>query len=491
MTSQPVSPQGNFPTSANVDSSASAFPATQFQGLAGLFARTSGNAVHNSMTLLPEDGNSGQTNTSNRKEGESIVPVALVVDFAAEKMPPLADSAEHSGVVGKAAAAQLGNAQHGEMMIAVGMPTRIAIEKTPGKNLDEHNWEKSCTGNTEGEGIENTAPLHPEDLSSTEDLNSTAGATIILAEAPNATTQAVDIARRGAEQGNLVPAVETTGDGSTRRDSTKEEQDIKLVGPSFDYGVGTFNSRDGGADLKLCGIRDEEISQGLPRAVVETNETSTLISIDAGVNNKNKRPPGADAKEEKTREQLGEETRDPASELQTERGGAQTTKISKEGSNLSVVVDQSSEAGMVNASTEDMPAPKMSVTLAGQEKYLMVVPPFLRNSSKPADSEEDGGKHGDIALRGQRKVFFPSRIFTGPKPRYVFKTGDQGLGFYVEGSRCHPTKGKRALSHRPWNAGPGDKAVTRGHMGPVHNPFTGIKTLHKSGGNQLAEKLDK
>ncbi|CAN0064939.1 unnamed protein product, partial [Discosporangium mesarthrocarpum] len=81
--------------------------------------------------------------------------------------------------------------------------------------------------------------------------------------------------------------------------------------------------------------------------------------------------------------------------------------------------------------------------------------------------------------------FIPSEKFDGARPRYVFKVDDQGLGYYVEG--YIPTKTRRAQAvHRPWNAGPGEEAITRGPFGPLKEPAT----RHKLPGVEQDERED-
>lgn len=87
-------------------------------------------------------------------------------------------------------------------------------------------------------------------------------------------------------------------------------------------------------------------------------------------------------------------------------------------------------------------------------------------------------------------VFLPSKSFTSAMPGYVFKTGDKGLGFYIEGYVDQPAKGAPARSHRPWNAGPGAAANRRGPLGPVPKPFKKIVPFLAEEEKRAAEESD-
>lgn len=112
----------------------------------------------------------------------------------------------------------------------------------------------------------------------------------------------------------------------------------------------------------------------------------------------------------------------------------------------------------------------LSVVCGTTDKALIEMP-LVTEQSEPPHLEADVGNNGDSIHNDQATVFIPCDSFTGGKPAYVFKLGDKGLGFYVDGYIDQPTKTKRVLSHRPWNAGPGDEAIRRGPIGPVHKLF--------------------
>ena len=97
-------------------------------------------------------------------------------------------------------------------------------------------------------------------------------------------------------------------------------------------------------------------------------------------------------------------------------------------------------------------------------------------------SAQDGV--GDGILEHKHDVFCPSDSFTGEKPGYIFKLGDQGLGFYINGYVDTPKNAEPILIRQPWNAGPGDKAIRRGPLGPVHKPFKNIKNLRDRSNNE-------
>lgn len=105
-----------------------------------------------------------------------------------------------------------------------------------------------------------------------------------------------------------------------------------------------------------------------------------------------------------------------------------------------------------------------------------------------SESPVSGGDEVSCVLQeNQPPQFCPSESFTGAKSGYVFKLGDQGLGFYLNGYVDNQTKDKRVLVHRPWNAGPGDGAIRRGPLGPTRKPCKKTKTRH---GNREDESDD-
>lgn len=112
-----------------------------------------------------------------------------------------------------------------------------------------------------------------------------------------------------------------------------------------------------------------------------------------------------------------------------------------------------------------------------------------RKQGRKSDSETDGEQDSE-ADPEQEDVFIPSKGFTGAKPGYVFKTGDKGLGFYVEGHVDQPVRGKPMLSHRPWNAGPGELAIRRGPLGPIPKPFEKIVPFQTRKEKKAAEESD-
>ncbi|CBJ27253.1 hypothetical protein Esi_0063_0079 [Ectocarpus siliculosus] len=106
--------------------------------------------------------------------------------------------------------------------------------------------------------------------------------------------------------------------------------------------------------------------------------------------------------------------------------------------------------------------------------------------SQDAEETEDS----DWANPKDEGVFVSSSCFTGAKDGYVFKTGDKGLGFYVDGYVDRQARRKRSLSHRPWNAGPGEQATKRGPLGPAPKPFKKIVPYRTQKEKRAAEEND-
>lgn len=105
---------------------------------------------------------------------------------------------------------------------------------------------------------------------------------------------------------------------------------------------------------------------------------------------------------------------------------------------------------------------------------------IILQEGKSESPISDGGYVSCVLHENQLPLFYPSESFTGAKPGYVFKLGDQGLGFYLNGYVDNQTKDKRIPVHRPWNAGPGDGAIRRGPLGPARKPNKKAKTLHEN-----------
>lgn len=114
-------------------------------------------------------------------------------------------------------------------------------------------------------------------------------------------------------------------------------------------------------------------------------------------------------------------------------------------------------------------------------------PPLKQDRN--SDLETDGAQDSE-ANPEQEGVFIPSKSFTGAQLGYAFKTGDKGLGFYVDGYVDQPVRGKPMSSHRPWNAGPGEQAIRRRPLGPIPKPFKKIVPLRTRKEKKAAEESD-
>lgn len=115
------------------------------------------------------------------------------------------------------------------------------------------------------------------------------------------------------------------------------------------------------------------------------------------------------------------------------------------------------------------------------------------NFSQEGESEppiSGGDKVSCVLHKNQCPLFCPSESFTSAKPGYVFKLGDQGLGFYLNGYIDSQTKDKRIPVRRPWNAGPGEGAIRRGPLGPARKPSKKAKTLHEHSEEEIADESD-
>lgn len=129
--------------------------------------------------------------------------------------------------------------------------------------------------------------------------------------------------------------------------------------------------------------------------------------------------------------------------------------------------------------------------LAGQERDGETTTPKSPppEQDRKSDRETDGAQDYE-ANPEQEDVFIPFKCFNGARPGYVFKTGDKGLGFYVEGYVDEPLSAKPPSSHRPWNAGPGDQAIRRAPLGPIPKPFKKIAPFRTREEKKAAEESD-
>ncbi|CAM9101749.1 unnamed protein product, partial [Hapterophycus canaliculatus] len=123
-----------------------------------------------------------------------------------------------------------------------------------------------------------------------------------------------------------------------------------------------------------------------------------------------------------------------------------------------------------------------------QQQQVTTPPPDEGGEPTPGlDEVEESTRVGPDKGEG---VFVLAACFTGARPGYVFKTGDKGLGFYVDGYIDHSARGALVVSHRPWNAGPGEQANRRGPLGPIPKPFKKIVPFRTRQEKKAAEESD-
>lgn len=182
------------------------------------------------------------------------------------------------------------------------------------------------------------------------------------------------------------------------------------------------------------------------------------------------------------KESEGEEATIPKIELVDGESDAVTT--------TAAVADPAAEADLEAA--EELGDGK---ALAGQvnESQGKAVTPELPplEQDRKSDREADGAHDSEANPEEEEVMFIPSKCFTGAKLGYVFKTGDKGLGFYVEGYVDQPVRGKLMSAHRPWNAGPGELAIRRGPLGPIPKPFMKIVPFRTREEKKAAEESDR
>lgn len=184
---------------------------------------------------------------------------------------------------------------------------------------------------------------------------------------------------------------------------------------------------------------------------------------------------------------------------------AESLTTSVTGANLafqtSGQAEAESEAGKIHSESkavpdaEDVvPEPQAEPDLAHAEEQEQQVEvaeaPSLDEGGEPTPEPDGVIETPKVDSEQGEDVFVACGSFTGAKPGYVFKTGDRGLGFYIDGYVDQSARGALILSHRPWNAGPGELANRRGPLGPIPKLFKKIVPFRTRQEKKAAEESD-
>lgn len=402
----------------------------------------------NSMARLPADGESVQSLSSGSIKTTPGVPLALAVEAAAEASTLADPKGQH--------AAQLDSTTSDVSAKPEEEPATqdTLLPQIHVATLDAHNDEEGCAGAGECQLGENTTLPVP-------------GPSTELMAAATA-TQPLGLTRTCSQEGFLTP-MSVVGDDKVAFDESAENPSKKNnVGESkadhigenepcngevprqttavIDKHMGACETTDGFVDGKIesCAVAEMGEIGASPQPLVLADVTSEALSAN----------PEAGLRQTELNAVSDVEIE------QQEEGGPTLTdhEEEKQETAISVTCPQNQDEG----STQDM------------------------KESQDVKETEDS----DSANPKDEEVFVSSSCFTGAKDGYVFKTGDKGLGFYVDGYVDRHARRKRSLSHRPWNAGPGEQATKRGPLGPAPKPFKKIVPYRTQKEKRTAEEND-
>lgn len=401
--------------------------------------------ARNSMTLLPVDGN--------------VVQNQVVDDDHVKGGVPPSTTDHH--VPGKADALprQQGSAEDGE---ALETPNR---DRTSDARQDEGN----DTQHVEGEELEHTADGAVGGSSCT-----IGAATVVLAESPSGSRPFEAVRTHGRKEDSAVGR-QLADDGPSQSRSTVGEQDrVTSEPPPADASKGIAYIHTAREDLEHSDTHNEEPPDKIsPPTEEKLSGCSAAIVVGVHVDGGSEPSTGINSAD-RNMAKAGVLT--IALEVQ---GVATSQQPPDDAEQESQLVNGGSEALVACTEEEGMSNVEARRTIASHKEASTTTPPSpekVYDGDKPDPTEEE--------------VFFLCQSFTEAKPGFVFKLGDRGLGFYVDGYVDRPTKEKCKTSHPPWNAGPGNDAIRRAPMGPVPKPFKRIPTRGASEEAKAAEESD-
>ncbi|CAM9224200.1 unnamed protein product [Ectocarpus sp. 4 AP-2014] len=399
----------------------------------------------NSMARLPADGESMQSRSSGSLKTTPDVPLALAVEAAAEAST-LADPKGQD-------AAQLDSTTSDASAKPEEEPATqdTSLPQIHVATLDAHNDEEGCAGAAECQLWKNTTRPVP-------------GPSAELMAAATA-TQPLGLTRTCSQEGFPTPmsavgdhkaAFDTSAENPSKKNNVDESkadhigenepcegevprQTTAVIDKHIETAHGFVDGK-----IELCAVADMGEIGASPQPLVLADVTSEALSAN----------PEAGLRQTELNAVSDAEIE------QQEEGGPTLTdhEEEKQETATSVTCPQNPDEG----STQDM------------KEFQDVKETEDSDSANPKDEE----------------VFVSSSCFTGAKDGYVFKTGDKGLGFYVDGYVDRQVRRKRSLPHRPWNAGPGEQATKRGPLGPAPKPFKKIVPYRTQKEKRAAEGND-
>lgn len=436
------------------------------------------------MSRLPADGKSVQSHSSGSIQSTPSLSAAP----AAEKTTGQEDDHEDAGRPNDAAGDHMLSAE------AMAEPVPDASAIAPASDADE--TEVGRTGDARGQEVE-----------SSTSMPSGEGAIPAPEDAATASQEAFfPAARPGPEVGNLAlhdGASAVMGTDRYIGAASVLDKDTKL--PDSDgvekrlqaFTAPTPSCADDGVVADSCSAVDTGAtavappSPSPPSVLAEANAefvdgNSGAATTIAG--------PAAETDVATTEEQRGGQTAVAGQGKENEGEAAMPrTKVVGENSEAvtTAVADPAAETGV--ETTEEQRGGQ-ALAFQGRESDGETTAPRSPRLEEEQDTKKSNreidGEQDSEAEPEREDAFIPSECFTRARPGYVFKTGDKGLGFYVEGYVDQPVKGKPLSSHRPWNAGPGEQAIRRGPLGPIPKPFKKIVPFRTREEKKAAEESD-
>lgn len=414
-------------------------------------------AARNVMTLLPGDGNTEQGRAWESNHPKPSVPPALVVGAAADASP-LAGEAASAATKEAAVDTRVGDAanvsctallQHqGSSKEAPTLRARGAVDA-------HHDGAGGAGSKGDEEGESSVLPPI-----SSSDCRVAVPVAVVLDTSQSC--EAVCCAE-GHEGRLTVVEPNLVAIGSPKHPNSSEGQ---VVGAG--EGTGAYTVRD---NLEIADSRGQEASRTRPHqdVVEDAPGSSGILAMGACVDGE------ADSS---TADRITAAARPAVAEIGVDEVGARLeTSNEAEGQSGCVVGGGVPETEIVQTEHHEGATDREGDRT---EAAPVAMPPSPKQSQL-LDVDSNGVNNGTKASPNEGKVFLLSESFDGAKHGYVFRLGDKGLGFYVDGYVDRPTKAKHAPFHRPWNAGPGDYVIRRGPIGPVHKPFKKIKTRPREG----------
>lgn len=423
--------------------------------------------ARNAMTLLPGEENTEQGRESGNNHSKSGLPPTPVVGAAADT-PPLTGEPD-KGITGEAAViTRMGD-------VATGSSTALVYERS------SPNEAPILCATIVGRDVAGTHHDHVGEIcAKSKGDEEEEGSSLPSISNYNCVVAVPSAILHGSSK--CVEAVCCTDEHEGR---SPDEVKLAAARPAAQFtasagevvGTGERASAYAGEDvLEHSDSRGEEMSRRSCHVIMEdVPGSSGVLAMAACVDGESK-PSTAD--------RITTPARLAVAEIEVNRAGTRLNTSHEAEGELDSIVGGGApgEADIVPAEDENVACRDVNNT----EKAPVVISPSPEQSQPPA-VEADGVKGGTKADPDQGGVFFPSESFIGARHGYVFRLGDGGLGFYVDGYVDRPTKAKHAPLHRPWNAGPGEDVIRRAPIGPVHKPFKKIKTRPREGKSAAEE----